>query len=171
MTRPVDTIGGIPAHPLFVHIPVVLIPLATFGVLLSLWPKLRGALLLPSAVVGFIGTVGVAFTTQSGESLEERVPESAALDNHKELGEMARNFSLLFLLVLGAAVVVWYLAKRPDSAPVLAKLVTPLLAVSLVVGGVATWFLIDAGHAGAKITWDRVLKNAPAGGEGGEGGG
>ena len=169
-----DTIGGIPAHPLLVHIPVVLIPLAVVGVLLCLWPRFRGALFIPTVVITVIGAFGAAFAANSGDSLEERVPESPALHDHKDLGEMARNFALLMMLLVIAAFVVWLLSRREGSAAVLPKVVTGLLALSLVVGCVATWYVVDAGHAGAKITWNRALKNAPpagSGGEGGEGGG
>ncbi|MEY4069352.1 MAG: hypothetical protein RLZZ332_1688, partial [Actinomycetota bacterium] len=34
MVGGMDTLGGIPSHPLFVHLPAVLIPLATLGVIL-----------------------------------------------------------------------------------------------------------------------------------------
>src|SRR4051794_9915389 len=39
-----DSLFGLPAHPLLVHIPVVLIPLGALGAVLMLWPRLRHAL-------------------------------------------------------------------------------------------------------------------------------
>ena len=54
-----DTISGLPAHPLLVHVPVVLLPLAAVGVIVMLirpaWHRrYRWAVL----TIGAVGTLG-----------------------------------------------------------------------------------------------------------------
>lgn len=56
-----DSIFGIPAHPLFVHIPVVLIPLAAVGVVIMVirptwWERYKWAT-LAVAGVGMVGAI------------------------------------------------------------------------------------------------------------------
>jgi uncharacterized membrane protein len=72
----IDQILGLPAHPLLVHIPVVLVPLATVGaVLVAVKASWRRSLAVVVAVLAVGGAVGVLLATQSGEALEERVEE------------------------------------------------------------------------------------------------
>jgi hypothetical protein len=74
----IDQILGLPAHPLLVHIPVVLVPLATIGaVLVAVKVSWRRSLAVVVAVLAIGGAVGVFLATQSGEALEERVEEEA----------------------------------------------------------------------------------------------
>jgi hypothetical protein len=72
----IDQILGLPAHPLLVHVPVVLVPLATIGaVLVAVRASWRRSLAVVVAVLAVGGAVGVLLATQSGEALEERVEE------------------------------------------------------------------------------------------------
>lgn len=74
----IDQILGLPAHPLLVHVPVVLVPLATVGaVLVAVRASWRRSLAVVVAVLAVGGAVGVLLATQSGEALEERVEERA----------------------------------------------------------------------------------------------
>ena len=117
-----DTIGGIPAHPLFVHAPAVLIPLAALGVLIMVarpawWDRYRWATL---AVSG-LGALGAMLAAESGEALEEGVEGTASrsqLHAHTEAGEAARTVAIVFFLVVLAATVVipWAMRRRAASA-------------------------------------------------------
>ena len=101
-----DTIGGLPAHPLMVHVPVVLLPLATIGVIaMTIRPSLVrsfGWVVTALAGIGFVGTVLAA---SSGESLEDEYRASGmtisdTLRDHGEMGETVRLLALLFFVVL-----------------------------------------------------------------------
>ncbi len=41
MLAEIETQNGLPAHPLLVHVPIVLVPLSAVGAVLMLWPFLR----------------------------------------------------------------------------------------------------------------------------------
>ncbi|MGA0206467.1 MAG: DUF2231 domain-containing protein, partial [Ilumatobacteraceae bacterium] len=63
-----DSIFGVPAHPFFVHIPVVLIPLAAVGVIVmtirtSWWERYKWATL----TVAGVGAVGAIIAAGTGE--------------------------------------------------------------------------------------------------------
>ena len=72
-----DTVFGLPVHPLLVHATVVIVPLAALAVLLAaVWPRFRawagwGPLALAVAAV-----VLAPLSTSSGEELEHRVGEA-----------------------------------------------------------------------------------------------
>ena len=154
-------IFGLPAHPLMVHVPVVLIPLALVGVVLMLArPALQRALLIPVAVLAGVGAIGAILASNSGEWLIERVKESPGLHEHGELGEMARNLSILF----AGALFVWALRQLVIernwlSGTPLPKLLAPKwIAVTatvgaLLFGSLATARTVRAGHSGAKAAW------------------
>lgn len=154
-------IFGIPAHPLMVHLPVVLIPLCLAGtVLMLVRPSWRGALLVPVAVLAAIGALGAILASNSGEWLIERVKESPQLHDHEELGEMARNFAIVF----AAALFIWALRELTVGRGMFAT--TPLprwlspkwvgtaaVVGSFLFGSLATVWTVRAGHTGAKAAW------------------
>ena len=114
-----DTIGGIPLHPLIVHAVVVLVPLAALLVLLAaLSPRIRAWAGILTPITATIALIMVPFATQSGEALEKRVAESAAVEEHAELGD-SLVFFVLFLAL--AAWALWFVDRRsrataPDGA-------------------------------------------------------
>lgn len=157
-----DTFFGIPAHPLFVHIPAVLIPLAAVGVVIMLlrptwWERYKWATL----VVAGAGMLGAILAAGSGEGLEEGVEGTvnrSELRAHVEAGEAARTVSIVFFIVLFVAVVVVpWLLKRRASATGAPKWLRPIVAIALVAGaGSASWTVFNAGHSGAKSVWGEV---------------
>jgi heme A synthase len=172
-----DTFFGIPAHPLFVHIPAVLIPLAAVGVVIMLvrptwWERYKWATL---AVAG-AGMIGAILAAGSGEGLEEGVERSAdrsQLRTHVAAGETARTVSIVFFIILFAAVVVvpWWM-KRRNAATGAPKWLRPVVAIALVAGaGSASWTVFNAGHSGAKSVWGDVKAGEGRGGDRGEKGG
>ncbi|MGN6694266.1 MAG: DUF2231 domain-containing protein, partial [Aquihabitans sp.] len=172
-----DTISGIPLHPLVVHIPVVLIPLAFIGAVLALFvPRWRGWCLPLTAVFATVSLIGVQLAIQSGEGLEEILDEeSAAIERHSQLAEQARPMVLVFVLFAIAAAAIWWLVRREPSeegdaaarTATLRKLVVPVCALSVLTGALATVWIYRTGHSGAESVW----KDAGSeGGDEGEGG-
>jgi heme A synthase len=169
-----DTFFGIPAHPFFVHVPAVLIPLAAVGVVIMLirptwWERYKWATL----TIAGAGMLGAIFAASSGEGLEEGVEATAnraELRAHVEAGEAARAVSIIFFLIVFAAVVVVpWLMKRRAAATGAPKWLRPVVAIALVAGaGAASWTVFDAGHTGAKSVWGDVKVGEHEGREGGE---
>ena len=160
-----NEVFGLPAHPLIVHAPVVLLPLALVGVIVILIrPSWRPALIFPTAAIGIIGAFGAILAAQSGEWLQQRVRETQTVSDHQQLGEMARNLSILFagmlfLWALRELVIErkWF-AKTP-----LPKLFAPewtataIAILTLLIGGLTTAWVVQAGHSGAKAAWKGKL--------------
>ena len=145
-----DTIAGLPVHPLVVHFAVVLLPLATVGVILTiLIPKLRSRYLGLSVLGVFLGTGAAFVAKQSGEALSERIGLPA---RHADLGTKLFITSALFLLLtLG-----WYQLNRKKTLER-----THLLGVVTSIAGLAVVGLsVITGHTGAEAVWQGKLQPA-----------
>jgi uncharacterized membrane protein len=168
-----EKLFGLPAHPLIVHLPVVLVPLAAVGAVLALAVgRWRYGMSVACAVLGVVAAVAAQLAVGSGESLEEVVGRSPQISEHAQLGEQARTLIGVFALAMVAWVAVqWWLrrqAARP-VAPATARGASgrrvpawlPLvLALASVVGGVAaTAQVVRAGHSGAKSAWEDAGKD------------
>ena len=90
-----DRIGNMPSHPLLVHIPVVLVPVALVALLVLVarprWQRGFGPVV---AIVSFVGLVGAILATRSGEALEEQFESTGmdlteAIHDHAEMGDTA----------------------------------------------------------------------------------
>ncbi len=167
-----STISGIPLHPLIVHIPVVLVPLAFIGAIAALVvPRWRSWCLPLTAVFATVSLIGVQLAIQSGEGLEEILDEeSAAIERHSQLAEQARPMVLLFVVFAIAAAVIWWMVSRDTGeeaagrTATLRKLIVPICALSVLTGALATVWIYRTGHTGAESVWK------DAGSEGGDSG-
>lgn len=141
---------GLPAHPLLVHVPVVLLPLVAIGtVAIVVSASLRERFgWLVVALAGF-ALLGVQLAMGSGEALDGHVEKSQLLERHTELANSLRPLAIvLFLLVL--AVVLLGRRRLPGSW----KWAAPVVGVLAVLSAVGTTArLAEVGHAGAKATW------------------
>ena len=163
-----ETLFNLPAHPLLVHIPVVLVPLAGLIALImavkTAWLDKFGWWLVGLTGIGMIGAILAAGSGEGLESLQ-RTAETAAREDHFELGELARTLSMLFFLVVLAVVVLrWYAKKKGGEAGawkfIRSKAGAIVAAVVLVISaGAATWTMAEAGHQGAKLAWCEEMKN------------
>lgn len=161
-----DKIGGVPTHPLIVHIPVVMVPLALIAVIAYFFiPTWRRQLVWVAGVLAAGGSFGAVLAAASGESLRVHVTNSKALADHADMGETARLLAFLFFLVVAALVIYQEIRSRRTESQSEGRLVAlsrhrlvypALVAMLLVTGVAAVWSLVAAGHAGAKITWERV---------------
>ena len=162
-----DDIGGVPTHPLTVHVPVVMVPLALVAVIAYFFGRSwRRPLVWVAGVLSGGGAFGAVLAASSGESLRERVTESQALADHADMGETARLLAFLFFLIVVALVVYEEIRLRrtvderpPSRIANLAahRLAFPVIAVLLLIsGGAAVVSLAVAGHQGAKVTWQKI---------------
>lgn len=154
-----NTVNGLPAHVLLVHGVVVLLPLsALLLVLTALWPAVRHRLAGPNAILSVLVVVLVPLTTSAGEWLESRVPESATLHTHTELGDSAIFYALPIAVL---SLVVWWRHRETRAVPgrrtylaPLSTAVTGVVAVlALVVGAAGVYGIYRIGDSGAKAAW------------------
>lgn len=160
-------IMGLPAHPLFAHIPVVLIPLCALGVLLMCWPKLRDRIGWFVAALLVVAGIATQLTITAGKSLREYVKDTPLVRAHVHMGENIRPWVLLmFLAVLGVLLVDRARARRAAEASTsgdtaagsggrdpLKIASTVLLAVALLFSAVSVYWIYKIGHSGSKAVW------------------
>lgn len=161
-----EKLFGLPAHPLLVHLPVVLIPLSgLIAIVFAFKPAWLDRYGWHLVVLSFVGAVGGILAAGSGEGLQamqERAGRTIteAADEHFELGETARNMGILFFLVVLAVVALrWYARTRGGTegiwTKVNSKAAAIVMAVALVLSaGAATYSISKAGHQGAKLVWE-----------------
>ena len=171
-----DTLFGLPAHPLLVLIPIVLLPLAAIGVVVMLikpvWHRRYRWVVL---AIGAAGAVGAALAAQAGETLGSRVnavegrQAAARWRHHAQLGDTSRTVALLFLAVLVVFVVLpWWQERRtsqtgegglaPDRRLVVLTIAVSALTVLAAIGTVVT--IVQAGHTGSKSVWDAYVHDS-----------
>lgn len=160
-------INGLPAHVLFVHAVVVLVPLAALlTVLTAVWPAARRRLGLVTPVLALVAAAFVPLTTHAGEALLGQVPNTALVRRHAGLGDLLVPWAVLLVL---AAAAVWWVPRLVEGAAaagaprggvtgVLARpwlrTAVSVLAVLIGVGTVVATVLI--GDSGAQAAWGDV---------------
>jgi uncharacterized membrane protein len=173
-----DTLFGLPAHPLMVHIPVVLIPLAgIIAIVFAFKPVWLDRYGWGLVALSGIGALGGILAAGSGESLADSRRASAALNDHAEMGEAARNLGLLFFLVVLGVVLVRHFARKKAADAgfwkfAASKTAAIIMSVALVLSAAgATAIISVAGHQGAKLVWNENERGGDQGGGGDNDGG
>jgi hypothetical protein len=158
-----DTLAGLPAHPLIVHVPVVFIPLTlVLAIAAVAWRARRRELSVAALGSALIGMLGAQLATMSGESLEEQLAGSSVIHRHAELGEGARTLAIVVVLAAALFAGRELRDRFPRSAAGLARALGrpgAALAVSVVLlatSGLATIWTVRAGHVGAEAAWHDV---------------
>jgi uncharacterized membrane protein len=156
-----DKLFGLPAHPLLVHLPVVLVPIAALlAVVFTFRPAWLDRYGWGLVVLSGLGALGAILAAGSGEALEETVKETAALEDHAEMGDAAQVVAIVFFCVVLAVVVARYLARRNSAAGgvwafISSKAGVMVIATVLVLSASgAMYTMVAAGHQGAKATWE-----------------
>ncbi len=172
----ITTFFGLPAHPFFVHVPIILIPLCGIGaVAMAVSPAVRKRYGLLIAGLTVVAGISTQFAISSGQGLQDSVPDSAALNQHIQIAESIRPLVLLLFL---AIVAMLWLDRRAERATASAGAAGrrrhhgahglehggsatrrcaswwPWLAVVVALG--ANVRLLQIGHTGAKATWSKV---------------
>lgn len=161
-----ESLFGLPAHPLVVHAAVVLLPLAAVAtIVVALVPRARRHYAPVALGLALAATVAVGLAQGSGEELEDRVDETALVEEHTEKGEQVLPWAVLTTLVAGAVVAAGPLQRRFGGKLTPAVVTGVLTAGALVAGIGATVTVIDVGHSGAKATWNDVQANPAGGGD------
>ena len=154
-----NNLFGLPAHPLLVHLPVVMVPMAALGaIILAIFPKYFARFGWWVTGISFIGGIGAILAAGSGETLEERVDRSSTMRDHAEMGETARLLAVVLFVVL----LIVMLARKYRATDMAKKAVAIGVSVVIAVSAAAAgWVIIQTGHSGAKASWCEVTKNCP----------
>jgi hypothetical protein len=172
--------SGLPAHPLFLHIPVVLIPVAVIWALVlaarPAWFARSGVALGWVTVIALAGTI---ITIGAGEALRNALHlgggfgPSALIARHAHAASILRLLMIAFTAVLIVTLLAHRVAagKQTGQAAIDRDLARPALLVSLrvvlVVLAIACgYFVWHTGDLGAKAVWQGRLSNAGGGGGG-----
>jgi hypothetical protein len=155
-----DLINGIPAHVLFVHIVVVLVPLTALALILcAAVPSAMRRFGLALPALALVSLISVPLTTSAGEWLERHVDSNALVRRHAELGDGLLPWAIA-LFVLSTAV--WWFYRRavhrtPDVVGTTSTAALPLrvtaAVLSLIVGVGAGVQVYRIGDSGAKAAW------------------
>jgi hypothetical protein len=170
-----DTIFGLPTHPLVVHAVVILLPLAALGaVAIAVFPPLRRRYGLLVGVLTAVAVASVPVATHSGQHLYERKlaqfgsggggTEGELITRHSTLGLELWPWAVLLLVGVLIVLAVTYARPRDGRTPSWTRWAAVLGIAAVLVGGVAsTVQVVRIGHAGSKAVWDSVV-NASTGG-------
>ena len=146
-----DTINGLPVHPLIVHAVVVLLPLAALGaVAIAVRPSWRTRYGNLVVAVAAVTTVLIPLATSSGERLESRVGNPG---RHAELGD-THIWSALPLLAVAVALVWLHRRSAGSQAPSTGSALRLAVAVLAVLVAAANLVQVyRVGESGAQAVW------------------
>jgi uncharacterized membrane protein len=175
--------GGLPAHPLFVHVPVVLIPTTVVAAVVFMvkreWFSRYGIAL---AVVSIVAMSSIFLTMQAGAALRAELnlqgQAATLISEHSHAAHILAYIYVLFT----ATLIVTFAAQRisggmPTGLGIVDSLLSPkpmltalrVLLVLLAIG--AGYMCFRTGDLGAKAVWQGRIQAAHGGGFGGPGGG
>lgn len=174
---------GLPAHPLLVHAPIVLLPLASVGAIAMLLPSWRRRIGWIVVALAGISVVAIQLSIESGYPLEEGTESGTShelINRHADLAEQLRPIAALFFLVLlGFMVFEWWKTRQlsadgvadPTSQVARMPASRALYAGTAVLALLAAVWVVRVGHSGADATWHdvQVSTGGDEGHEGGEG--
>ncbi len=161
-----ESINGLPAHPLFVHAPVVLVPLAAIMAVVMLarpdYRRRRGWALVVAAVIGLVFT---QLAVSSGYAFDELSGGVSNTDDHQALGETTRNFTVAFAVAAAATYLLDRRSGQSDSGSV-GHLATAGMALTALCAILSTVWMVRTGEEGARLVWGEVIQMLPYRGPG-----
>jgi hypothetical protein len=157
---------GLPAHPLFLHVPVVLIPTVcvaalVFSVKTDWWRRWGVAL----AIVAVIALAGLGLTEGAGSALQSALGiQGGIIAQHIHAAHILRLLFVAFCVLLLATL---YAHRSPTPDPARTGLRVVLCLVSLA----SLYYVFRTGDLGAKAVWYARLHHFGGAGGGFPGGG
>jgi hypothetical protein len=173
--------SGLPAHPLFVHVPVILIPTTVVAAVVFMakpkWLSRYGAAL---ALVAIVAMSSVFLTMQAGAALRGDLNLQGRAANLISQHSQAAHILAVIYVLFTAALIVTFAAHRissgmPTGLVMLDRLLSPramfsALRVGLVLVSIAAGYMcFRTGDLGAKAVWQGRIQAAQAGTPGGPG--
>jgi uncharacterized membrane protein len=173
--------SGLPAHPLFVHVPVVLIPVTVIAaVAFAIKPEWLSRYGIALAVVSIVAMSSIFLTMQAGAALREELnlqgQAAQLISEHSHAAHILAYVYVLFTAVL----IVSFAAQRISGGwltglglvdrPLSSRTMFTALRVVLVLLSIGAGYMVfRTGDLGAKAVWEGRLQ-ASHGGPGGPGG-
>jgi hypothetical protein len=175
--------GGLPAHPLFVHVPVVLIPVTVIAAVVLMvkteWLSRYGIAL---ALVSIVAMSSIFLAMQAGAALRGELNlQGEAAKLISEHSQAAHILAIVYV-VFTATLILTFAAYRisggmPTGLGIVDELLSPRwmftgLRVALVLLSIGAGYMVfRTGDLGAKAVWEGRLQSAhhgfPGGGPGG----
>ncbi|MCH9816798.1 MAG: hypothetical protein K0U64_10200 [Actinomycetia bacterium] len=143
---PIDSVAGLPLHPLVVHAAVVLVPLAAAGLLaMTIWPRFSRRFSPLILVIAGLGVLAAFAAMLSGEQLADEI--GMRNQQHFEFGEQVPWVALAQFVFAGG--LAWWDRQRSQRGVfgIILAIVCALVAIGAVVGSIL------AGHSGAELVW------------------
>jgi uncharacterized membrane protein len=174
--------GGLPAHPLFVHVPVVLIPTTIVAALVFTfkpgWFSRYGIAL---AVVSIVAMSSIFLTMQAGAALRAELNlQGEAAKLISEHSQAAHILAIVYVLFTATLIVTFAAHRISGGMPTGLGIVDGLLSsksmfaalrVGLVVLSIGAGYMVfRTGDLGAKAVWQGRIQAAHARFPGGPGG-
>jgi uncharacterized membrane protein len=150
----ITNLFGLPAHPLLVHAPIVLIPLAALMILGLWWEPFRRR--FGWATVAILGVSGIftQLAISSGQTLRHTLDSDTALVKaHVAIAENIRPWLLLCFIALIAFLVIERRRREDGPVSMRSPLLVGTLAASVVFAGISVYWIQRIGHTGAKAVW------------------
>jgi len=146
-----ESFGGLPLHPLVVHLVVVVLPLAAllfiFVVLVKKWRRPFDLIALAGLAIGAVGSV---LAKESGQALSGLVGQP---QQHADWGSILVYLAAILLVV--AAIWVWLTRFRSTEGRSLLTTLAAIVGVVLALAIIVMTVLV--GHTGAEAVWGRTL--------------
>jgi uncharacterized membrane protein len=176
--------SGLPAHPLFVHVPVVLIPTTIVAALVFMgrpeWLSRYGIAL---ALVSIVAMSSIFLTMQAGAALRQALHlQGEAAKLISEHSQAAHILAIVYVLFTAVLIVTFASYRISGGRPTGLALVDGLLSSRAVFGGLRVvlvllclgsgYMVFRTGDLGAKAVWQGRLQASrhggfPGGGAGG----
>jgi hypothetical protein len=165
--------SGLPAHPLLLHVPVILVPVAAvWALLLALRPQLIPRHGVWLAALGVLALASTILTMGAGEALRDAMgggfgPEASLIERHAAAADKLRLLVFAFTL---ATIVTTLAFRRPLGLPLVdrilgnggARAALRVALAALAIG--SAYYVFHTGDLGAKAVWgDRLNHGAGRG--------
>src|ERR1700684_1106618 len=173
--------GGLPAHPLFVHVPVVLIPTTIVAAIIFMFkPQWLSRYGIALALTSIIAMTPIFLAMQPGGALRDELNlQGQAAKLISEHSHAAHILAYVYVLFT-AALIVTFAAQRisggiPTGLGILDSLLSPrpiltaLRVVLVLLSVVAGYMCFRTGDLGAKAVWEGRIQAAHAARPGGPG--
>jgi hypothetical protein len=173
--------SGLPAHPLFVHVPVVLIPATVVAaVIFMVKPRWFSRYGIALAVVSIVAMSSIFLTMQAGAALRAELSlhgqTAKLISEHSQAAHILAYVYVLFT----ATLIVTFAAQRissgmPTGLGIVDRLLSPepvftALRVVLVLLSISAGYMcFRTGDLGAKAVWEGRIHAAQGGFPGGPG--
>ena len=173
--------SGLPAHPLFVHVPVILIPCSVIAAIVFMArPEWFSRYAIALSLVSIVAMSSLFLTLQSGAALRGALNLQGQAENLISQHSQAAHILAILYVLFTATVIVTFAAqrirrrhadgRRDRRPPALPPSVFAALRVALVVLSIGSAVMVfRTGDLGAKAVWQGRLQASHGLGQAGPG--